>query len=276
VRKALLEPLLSNLIVTDTGHFPAARCHRIDRAAGAPELVIIYCTRGLGWVETAGQHRVVEPGCIAMFPPGIAHSYGADSQHPWSIYYVHLSGKLIGTVAAALTRANNPVLHVGDSPLIGETFEEIIASLEVGYGIDQLLLGAGVAHALVNRLVVAAGRATPGTSSTAQRMNACVAFLKTHLTQRIDVNRLAAMANYSPQHFAELFKRHTGFSPIDFFLRLRLQRAMELVITTQHPMKQISLETGFASQLYFSRQFKRIYGSAPTEVRAGGHHRSAV
>ncbi|MGC3957754.1 MAG: helix-turn-helix transcriptional regulator [Verrucomicrobiota bacterium] len=75
------------------------------------------------------------------------------------------------------------------------------------------------------------------------------------------------MANISPSHFFAVFKRQTGFAPLDFFIRLRMQRACELLGTTSLSVKEVAAELGYDDPFYFSRVFKTVSGIAPTDYR---------
>ena len=89
-----------------------------------------------------------------------------------------------------------------------------------------------------------------------------------HLNKPLPVARLAALANISPSHFFALFKRHTGCAPIDYFIRLRMRRACDLLGTTSLSVKEVAAVLGYDDQFYFSRVFKSVNRVAPSEYRA--------
>jgi AraC-like DNA-binding protein len=64
-----------------------------------------------------------------------------------------------------------------------------------------------------------------------------------------------------------LFKKSTGYSPLDYFLRIKMQRVAEMLATTTRPLKEISADAGFSDPLYFSRAFHRIYKVSPSAYR---------
>ena len=84
----------------------------------------------------------------------------------------------------------------------------------------------------------------------------------------VSVGALAEMANLSVSHFCALFKRTTGFAPVDYLLHMRIQRACELLDTTDQPIKRIAGEMGFSDALYFSRTFRKVHGISPTAYRS--------
>lgn len=104
-------------------------------------------------------------------------------------------------------------------------------------------------------------------SEADRKMEKSIAFMMQHLNQPLQVARLARIANVSPSHFFVLFKRQTGFSPIDYFIRLRMQHAGRLLISTALNVKEIAAELGYDDPFYFSRVFKAVHGLAPTDYR---------
>jgi len=64
-----------------------------------------------------------------------------------------------------------------------------------------------------------------------------------------------------------MFKRYTGLSPAQYFLQLKLNKAKDLLLNTSMSIKEISVITGFESQYYFSRFFKKRIGMSPIQQR---------
>ena len=81
----------------------------------------------------------------------------------------------------------------------------------------------------------------------------------------VKVSTLSAIAGVSNSHFFPLFKRATGLSPIEFFIRLRMRRACDLLGNQDLRIKQIADLLGYNDCFYFSRVFKLVTGVAPRE-----------
>lgn len=72
----------------------------------------------------------------------------------------------------------------------------------------------------------------------------------------------------SVSHFSTLFKKETGYSPLDFLIRQRLQHAARLLATTQEPIASVSAAVGYEDPFYFSRSFRKIMGCSPRTYRS--------
>ncbi|WP_251976841.1 helix-turn-helix domain-containing protein [Salinicola avicenniae] len=92
-------------------------------------------------------------------------------------------------------------------------------------------------------------------------------FVVERLGQRLSVADLAAHACLSEAHFSERFRDQAGLTPYQFVLRLRLDKARELTLTTPLPLAEIAALTGFANQSALSNAFRRRYGHPPTHLR---------
>lgn len=100
-----------------------------------------------------------------------------------------------------------------------------------------------------------------------QKVARAIGLMRGCLNQSLAVNQLARMANISPSHFFAVFKKQTGFAPLDYFIRLRMQRACELLDATELAVKEVANELGYEDPYYFSRLFKSVSQVAPTEYR---------
>ena len=103
---------------------------------------------------------------------------------------------------------------------------------------------------------------------TDRKVGQTIAYMLQHLNQHIEVAKLAALVNVSPSHFFALFKRRTGCAPIDFFIRLRMQHACQLLDGTSLNVKEVAGVLGYDDPFYFSRTFKAVNHVAPTDYRS--------
>ncbi len=104
-------------------------------------------------------------------------------------------------------------------------------------------------------------------AGTPLRIKQSLAYMAAHLDRPLQVATLAALVNISPSHFFALFKRLTGCAPMDYFTRLRMGRAGDLLATTSMSVKEVAAVLGYDDQFYFSRVFKSINGVSPREYR---------
>lgn len=262
------DPLLS-LLPSDAGFYPQAQWHFVERREGAPQLVLIHCLEGEGWLEMGDARWRVQPGQAIAILPGAAHAYGASADKPWTIYWVHMAGAQVARVVRMLgVDAARPLFNPGFDPALPPLYEALIAQLSRGYAAAILLDASLTLGRLVARLGLDAARPDGGGVSAAKRIERSLTLMEQNVEGRIRVADLAARANMSASHFAALFKRKTGFAVLDYFVRLKMQRAGYLLDSTALPIKIIAAELGFDDPLYFSRCFRRVHNCSPSAYRS--------
>jgi AraC family transcriptional regulator len=100
------------------------------------------------------------------------------------------------------------------------------------------------------------------------RLKRVVEYVENHLSEKIALSDLAAVAGLSRMHFASQFRTATGLRPHEFLLRRRIQRAEELLRNTTMPIAEIALTVGFQTQAHLTTVFKRFAGCTPGRWRA--------
>ncbi len=268
VEAALKRELLRNLLPTDIGFYPKAKGHFIERLAGVDQSIFIYCVKGRGWCEEEGIHHEIHPGELLVIPPGTPHTYGADERHPWTIYWAHIKGdsNLLLLAEMGITKAR-PILCLGEEPELLGLFEELLDVIEHGYASTRLVYASQILTHLIGLIIWVSQNSLVGNLNTSQKVEQSIAFMKQHLDRPATVASFAAMANLSESHYRSLFKHQTGYSPMDYFIRLRVHKACQLLDTTNLSVKEIARLTGFDDALYFSRAFKTVIGLSPAKYR---------
>lgn len=117
-------------------------------------------------------------------------------------------------------------------------------------------------------LLVLQGRPRP--DSLRQRpldLAAIDAYIDRHLHERLRVEDLARLAHRSTSHFQALFRQMTGTSVHQHLRRRRAETAIRLIETTNRPLADIALATGFAHQSALTHALREFAGVTPGQLR---------
>ena len=90
-------------------------------------------------------------------------------------------------------------------------------------------------------------------------------FLIENYTNSYQLNELAAMAELSTSHFRKLFKDYTGETVLQFQNRLKITKACDLLLSGDCNVTEAAYAVGIHDTYYFSRLFKKLTGSSPSQ-----------
>ena len=83
----------------------------------------------------------------------------------------------------------------------------------------------------------------------------------------LDIAQMARAAHLSPKHFGRKFHAALGLTPMEYLRRFRLNRARDLLASSDQTAGAIARRVGFADEAHFGRAFKREFGLAPGAFR---------
>ena len=100
-----------------------------------------------------------------------------------------------------------------------------------------------------------------------ENVSAAKSYILEHLNENISISALAKISNMSPTHFSRTFKRYTSFSPYEYVISVRLNKAKEYLLNTDMSISQIAFKTGFNSTANFIYCFTTNEGVSPSKFR---------
>lgn len=263
--------------------FGSLAVHRLLRAPSRvrltlPEHAIIV---GLGHgprvrLHTTGHYDTwdVLPGRAVIQPAGATVDWRWDG--PLDVLHLHIKPSVLEAALADGARAapdGGPLaFEVGvEDSLIGGLAQALLPELAEPTKSGRLFAdSAGITLALhlLRRRERCGAPAVEATLPPQQRaMQEAIAFMQSNLGRDIKLIDIAKRVGMSPYHFARTFKHITGQSPHQYLLRLRLERASEMLRGSALPLAEIAYRVGFANQSHFTTAFRKHTGHTPKRFR---------
>ena len=103
--------------------------------------------------------------------------------------------------------------------------------------------------------------------STVLNIAKSVSYMESNFTEPLTMEEIAAISSLSPRHFSRLFASSYHTTPGNYILSLRMQHAAGLLKNTDLSISQVAFQSGFNDSNYFSRQFRKFFGTSPREYR---------
>jgi transcriptional regulator GlxA family with amidase domain len=88
-----------------------------------------------------------------------------------------------------------------------------------------------------------------------------------NIREPISQEELASYVGLSRRQLQRLYQRYLSCTPSSYYLKIRLQRARQLLRQTSSSIVEISASTGFISSSHFSKAYKELYGHSPSAER---------
>ncbi len=92
-------------------------------------------------------------------------------------------------------------------------------------------------------------------------------FIHSHYSEPITLEAIAQKLRYSVPYLSKQFKQQTGYSPIDYLIRVRLDKAKALLMRTEASLQAIAEGVGYSDLSYFIRAFKKHTGVTPGQFK---------
>ena len=195
----------------------------------------------------------------------------ADSEVSFKVSAKPLAHAAAIAEAAPAEKSEDPVMR---------RLSDALAATETAHDPHAAICADALRLAILTRQVSRQARAAEAAANDDQpacrnvrslqkwRLKRVIEYVDGHLTGRITLQDLAAVAGLSRMHFAAQFRAATGLRPHEYLLKRRIERAEELLKRGEMPLVHIALTVGFQTQAHFTTVFKRFAGETPYQWRS--------
>ena len=234
------------------------------------EYQLLYLTEGEGIFESTNQKPTrIKQGDLFLLFPGEWHTYHPLPTKGWKSYWLGFKGKnMDDRVRAGFLSPTKPVYSVGFSSEIVHLYEEAFAKAKEEAAYAQQTL-AGIANHLIGLMYsLERNNLLNKDQNRVDMINRARLRIREALESNLTIQQVAQELGISYSNFRKLFKEYTGVAPSMYQQELRLQRAKEMLSTTNMSIKEIAYRLNFESPDYFSSKFKIKTGIKPSDLRS--------
>ncbi len=235
------------------------------------EYQMLYLIEGEGVFSSEHVKNVpIKAGDIFLLFPGEWHTYHPVGNTVWKSYWIGYKGRnMDDRLRYNFLSLDKPVYHVGFSNDIVYLYNSAIKTAKAEEAYSQQVLAGIVNNLLGHMYSLERNMELNRKGGYKDMINKACFLIRDGVESKITVQEIAAELGSSYSNFRKLFKEYTGLSPAFYQQDLRLQRAKELLSTTDMSIKEIAYRLNFDSPDYFSSKFKAKIGCKPSDYRSG-------
>ena len=174
----------------------------------------------------------------------------------------------VGIVLARAQLKSLPQFEDPDICQAGEMLKDALVNRDIGFELMFESLARVFLVKLIQKYGLEEEAYAFSKSFTAQHYKRVLSYVADHYGQSILVEDLARESALSASHFAQLFKKTIGMSPMQFVMQYRIEQAKKRLANPTTPLIDIAISCGFSDQAHFSRLFKQAAGVSLSKYRS--------
>lgn len=250
------------LLVNCAGSFKTAFPFCTDNTAGREDYYLMIVLHGTLDVRLPTQIGTVVGGSFMIVPPRTPYQYAYAGGEELQYLWVHFTGSHAahhlerwGLSPLPLTRDRLP------APRVVEAFERLLDC----FAKDEPLRDAWLSCLLEQLLLLLSSAEVAAEEH--QPLARSLGYIDRHYAEDVSVSALAAMDGLSYSRYHDVFTAQLGMTPKRYLTRKRLDRACELLLTTDMSIAQIGTQVGYSDACFFTKIFKKEIGRTPSGYR---------
>lgn len=260
------------LVVGSCGHYRLYDTEKTFsfRPYGRVDYQILYIAFGKAHFIFDGVDTIVSAGNMVLYRPHDVQHYIYYGQEQIEVYWVHFTGSDVENI---LNRygfsADKKIFSCGIYSDYSKLFLQILNELQTcNTNFEELI------SILLNQLIILTYRNSLcstriNNSFTENEMETAAQYFTQNYNKDINIDEYAISCGMSISWFIRSFKKHTGTTPMQYIVSLRITNACALLVNSDYSIQEISDIVGYNSPLYFSRIFKKSMGCPPSTYRIG-------
>lgn len=237
------------------------------RPFGRRDYYLLYLYDGIMRILVNGEMREMKPGEMIIIDPGSEYKYTKAGPDDIVYYWAHFTGYGTEGLLKSLSLESGKIIDTGRYEQVVRSFHGIFSEfIRHDYCFEEAAAAQLISvFTMLSRNIKSADKNIA--SADSDRIYSSLKFIYKNYNTALTLSQLADIEHLSVSRYRTIFKRCTGFSPQDYIITLRIQRACELIAQSDMTVKEIAESVGYQDQLYFSRIFKSRMGIVPNRYK---------
>ena len=267
------EDLSKPLIVCSCGEYRLKHhpVFKTNRPTGRTDYQLLYVAAGKAHFLLGGRDEALTAGQMILYRPSEPQIYWYCAEDHPEVFWVHFTGSEVDSMLQHYRFSqSDSVFFAGALPDYKRIFRQMIQELQLSrpFCEDTLAFTLQQLFVLISRQQIQDGSAA---AAMQPELDNAVAYFSEHYNHKIRIEEYAERLHLSTAWFIHVFKQHTGVTPMQYLLSLRISNSLGLLEQTGYTITEIAAKVGYDNPLYFSRLFKKQMGISPLQYRNRNH-----
>ena len=212
------------------------------------------------------QEYTLKKGTIGSFTSGVPHQYKCNPEHPMEHFFIVFTGNEADELIELNSFANGSVVKQNNPALVLFLAESILrAGLEKTELSHQLCC-----HYLKALLIEQSLHTAPSNKAypmSISRYRQCRNYIDSNFSSITGTAEVAKACSMTTRYMSRLFKKYNDITPREYIMRLKLNKAASVLLTSSNTIYEVAAMVGFSDPYHFSRNFKNFHGISPQNYR---------
>jgi len=249
--------------IKSAGHFFCSPTYQVDRSNYNVMLVAL-TIRGKGLLTYNGKSYELEKGDGFLIDCNKPHYYASDTNDLWEFVWVHFSGCQSNEYENQISKNNGTFFTLKEDSLILKNILNIHNMLRVK---DMQLDAYGSCRLLEILTEILSYSSDFRQENVPIYIKEAMRVIEENYADKISLESITKSAYMSKSYFIRQFKKCTGQSPYEYLMNYRLNEAKKLLKTSEAPVYEVALRSGFESVSHFVKYFKEHEKMTPLKFR---------
>lgn len=245
------------------GHFYCVQGYHLVRN-NYDSLLVTHILDGTFTFVKDGRHITARKGDTVILDCYHPHEYYTNDS--FESIWLHIAGANALDIFDEIEKSEGNLVKCKDAQHVRKLLFRVLDGMKGDVTTTELNYSLDI-YKIFTELLNPQRAKTKGETSYEDSVHRVKEYIADNLHEAITVGKLAALVNMSSSHFSRIFKQQTGFSPYDYILISRLNRAKYLLQTTNMTIASIAYEIGFNSESNFIYFFTENEGLSPGKFR---------
>jgi AraC family transcriptional regulator len=161
-----------------------------------------------------------------------------------------------------------------DDALIRHSILEMLSECSISSKVLSLLIDSAGRHVAAHLLArySRALRQLKASGMVQWKLKRALDYIEEHIDRDFGLEELSEVLDMTPHYLCRSFRKSVGMPPHRYLITRRMERAKELLASSDKDVTEIALEVGFSSHSHFTTAFRRSVGYAPRTYRNSVRH----